>query len=496
MPAEAETEKQLWTSILNDVTAHTRTRHLPKRHVVVLGDEGSGKSSLIARLQGKPYNPEDHPLGTGLEYTYIDVKDEETEDVIGRLGVYTLDGNEQHKGLLQFVCNEEQLENTLFLICLDYSKPWNLLSSLERWVDVMSNYLSQFEGSETMDKLKADLKLYFQKFTEPGESNEEGRDDDDDDDDTLLPLEEHVLTVNFGVPVVVVLTKCDAMPTLRKDHDLQGQHFDFIQMKIREFCMTYGAAVVYTGRDGTNKDRLYRYLLHRAYQFPLKDPADITKPETTFIPSAWRRSACCEVIRAPIQQKRLIPFLSHFACFNSPSFSSVVSDDHFRQFKEEVVEVQDEQEFLKQQQARLGRATNLVDGLTRRESLRVSRGSMSRASGGKLGGVSSLLGASSTSAASSSPAGNGAGQQPVPTTTASSSSTTTTTPVATTASSTAATGAADRRAGSTSPTKAPATPSKGGDASQNDVLANFFNSLLQQKSATPQRGDAAAALSR
>lgn len=54
--------------------------------------------------------------------------------------------------------------------------------------------------------------------------------------------------------------------------------------------MTYGAAVVYTGKDGTNKDRLYRYLLHRAYGFPLKDQADITKPETTFIPSGAERA--------------------------------------------------------------------------------------------------------------------------------------------------------------------------------------------------------------
>ena len=47
-----------------------------------------------------------------------------TTDVIGRLGVYTLDGNEQHKGLLQFVCSEEQLDQTSFVICIDYSKPW------------------------------------------------------------------------------------------------------------------------------------------------------------------------------------------------------------------------------------------------------------------------------------------------------------------------------------------------------------------------------------
>ena len=54
--------------------------------------------------------------------------------------------------------------------------------------------------------LRVAVKLYFQKFSEPGDDGSAG-DDDDDDDSTLLPLEENVLTTNFGIPVTVVLTK-------------------------------------------------------------------------------------------------------------------------------------------------------------------------------------------------------------------------------------------------------------------------------------------------
>lgn len=40
--------------------------------MLVLGDNTSGKTSLIAKLQGV----EDPKKGSGLEYAYIDVRDE------------------------------------------------------------------------------------------------------------------------------------------------------------------------------------------------------------------------------------------------------------------------------------------------------------------------------------------------------------------------------------------------------------------------------------
>ena len=75
--------------------SHTITIPLSDNHQFInvipwlpLGDEGSGKSSFIARLQGRRYNPEDQLLGTGLEYTYLDVRDEESEGTLAKM-VYT-----------------------------------------------------------------------------------------------------------------------------------------------------------------------------------------------------------------------------------------------------------------------------------------------------------------------------------------------------------------------------------------------------------------------
>jgi dynein light intermediate chain 1 len=57
--------------ILQDVQNSTK-KSPPIKSIVVLGDNESGRSSLIARLKGT----ESVSKGLGIEYHYIDVKDE------------------------------------------------------------------------------------------------------------------------------------------------------------------------------------------------------------------------------------------------------------------------------------------------------------------------------------------------------------------------------------------------------------------------------------
>ena len=58
--------------------AHFQTKNLSNRHwlkkffIMIAGDKESGKTTLIAKLQGN----EDPKKGAGLEYGYIDVRDE------------------------------------------------------------------------------------------------------------------------------------------------------------------------------------------------------------------------------------------------------------------------------------------------------------------------------------------------------------------------------------------------------------------------------------
>lgn len=63
------------SEILGEVQTQSTTKLPSNKSVLVLGDNESGKTSLVAKLQGV----EDPKKGSGLEYAYIDVRDEYRE---------------------------------------------------------------------------------------------------------------------------------------------------------------------------------------------------------------------------------------------------------------------------------------------------------------------------------------------------------------------------------------------------------------------------------
>lgn len=60
------------SSILEEVQNQGNTKLPSNKNVLVLGDNETGKTTLVAKLQGV----EDPKKGSALEYAYIDVRDE------------------------------------------------------------------------------------------------------------------------------------------------------------------------------------------------------------------------------------------------------------------------------------------------------------------------------------------------------------------------------------------------------------------------------------
>jgi hypothetical protein len=80
-----------------------------------------------------------------------------------------------------------------------------------------------------------------------------------------MPLDEGVLKVNLGIPVIVVCHKIDLMMRGEKVEFLE-KNIDFIQRHLRNYCLAYAASLIFTeSMQQTNIEKLYRYLLHRLY---------------------------------------------------------------------------------------------------------------------------------------------------------------------------------------------------------------------------------------
>ncbi len=255
--------------------------------MLVVGDNASGKTSLIAKLQGV----EDPKKGSGLEYAYIDVRDEYRDDLT-RLGVWILDGDPGHQNLLKYALHEKNYAHTLVILTISMTTPWGWLDQMQHWMKVLEEHVGTLKMTvEEKQEIRQRLVTGWQNYCEAGDDLDPGspmkrtnRLSSVEDDLDVLPLPEGVLLTNLGLDVVVVVTKTDYMTTLEKELDYRDEHFDFMQQWIRRFCLQYGASLFYTSvKEDKNCDLLYKYLTHRIYDLPFRTPALVVEKDAVLM---------------------------------------------------------------------------------------------------------------------------------------------------------------------------------------------------------------------
>lgn len=339
---ESSEKENLWTSILSEVQTKGSTKLPSCKQVLVLGDNESGKTTLIAKLQGV----EDPKKGSGLEYAYIDVRDEYRDDHT-RLSVWVLDGEPSLAPLLRFALSPETFPHTLVMFVVAMTTPWSLLEQLENWATVLQDHIDRLRiPVEDLQDYRHKCIKRWQEYVEVGEDLELDsalrRTSRNFEDEGLpgedLPLGEGVLTRNLGLDVVVVVTKTDYMTTLEKDCDYRDEHFDFMQQWIRRFCLQYGAGLFYTSaKEDKNCDLLYKYLTHRIYGFPFRTPALVVEKDAVLIPSGWDNMKKISILYENMQSMKPDDYYRNVIA--QPVTRKTVA-------RETEIEAEDEQAFL------------------------------------------------------------------------------------------------------------------------------------------------------
>ena len=63
----------------------------------------------------------------------------------GRLGIWALDGDPNHTGLLRYALTEQNFEHTLVVLVASMAHPWSILDSLEKWVSVLQQHVDRLK---------------------------------------------------------------------------------------------------------------------------------------------------------------------------------------------------------------------------------------------------------------------------------------------------------------------------------------------------------------
>ncbi|EDO45956.1 predicted protein, partial [Nematostella vectensis] len=420
------------SSILSDVQS-SASRKLPShKSIILIGNDESGKTTLISKLRGKE---DDISKGHGLEYTYLEVHDEEIDDYT-RLNVWILDGDPRNKSLLKYALTPKHARDVLVVMVVDCSRPWAIMESLHSWTEILREHIHSLKLSpKELNEMEEKIVQQFQDYTDTEEASDENRrrSGTKDEDKVVLPLEENVLVDNLGIPMIVLVTKTDCMLSLEKDRDFHDEHFDFIQQHIRRYCLKHGAALFYTSvKENKNCNLFLKYVLHKIYGLPFKSPALVVDKDSVFIPSGWDSMKKIGILNEHL--KNIHP---------DDSFDDHIIKPALRKpLQEKEITAEEEQAFLAKQQQLLQKNPPTAAGGIARQQPDLSKPRSPGSAGARIGG--------------------------------------------------------DRRqSGGASPTpgrpKVDKTPPAG--ATSEGVLANFFNSLLNKKTGqpgTPTRGSPVA----
>eukprot|EP01094_Clydonella_sp_ATCC50884_P015832 TRINITY_DN2649_c0_g1_i2.p1 TRINITY_DN2649_c0_g1~~TRINITY_DN2649_c0_g1_i2.p1 ORF type:complete len:463 (-),score=167.43 TRINITY_DN2649_c0_g1_i2:2571-3959(-) len=326
MAVEDKKQDGLWRSILQAAAHHGES--LDSKNLLLLGDRNCGKTTLLQRFQKN--QEESLTKGIALDYSYLNVHDDQTDDVLGRMHVWQLEGEREHTDLLSFALNEENIESSIAVLCVDMSEPWELEEQLMRWIELLSAHINSLRlPSAVQQRCRKAVEDRFLKYAEPSpdhiprhkasflslskkkedeasaEHSSVGTDDGPLQDEEELgtgggggeggemhsqeALPVGVLDSVLEVPVVVIACKSDVIEsTLAQEYHISDDMIDYIQQHLRRICIKYGAALVYCSpAKDINCTLAKDYVEHILYGFDFVHKAQVSEREAIFVPIGW-----------------------------------------------------------------------------------------------------------------------------------------------------------------------------------------------------------------
>jgi dynein light intermediate chain 1 len=214
------------------------------------------------------------------------------DEIVSRMKVWQLDdGN--HWSLLAKLIPAADLANAVFVVTVDLSKPWDVLSSLEKWLDVIKQTTEKIVSQlapEQQSAMKKKVSHYVQTYMESAEKKVEIGEPEAAEAKAAV-IDEAVPRVNFGVPIVIVGTKGDYYSRViaRATAD---EKFEHVVRRLRSVALEHGAGLVFTSAfgEGANVQVLQDYVYTRALGFPQKHPPKLVGVATDygiFVPAGF-----------------------------------------------------------------------------------------------------------------------------------------------------------------------------------------------------------------
>lgn len=77
-----------------------------------------------------------------------------------KLGVWVLDGDATHTGLLKYALTPENFKDSLIVVTASMSQPWSILKSITNWLNIITDHIDRIGiAREAMEQCQQKCKL-------------------------------------------------------------------------------------------------------------------------------------------------------------------------------------------------------------------------------------------------------------------------------------------------------------------------------------------------
>ncbi|KAI3389191.1 hypothetical protein SNEBB_003252 [Seison nebaliae] len=328
----------VWKDILTEVSKQTQNEESSKT-VIVLGDDDYGKTSLLQSLGVKSMQ-----TGHPIEYLYSDNMDNEThEEVFIRYRI--LNVTKKWKDYLRIILTERPLDEIVIMIVGSITEPWRLLEVIQVWIDRIYDMISEEKliDEKKWSELQKNLTLKYRSYVDVENEMMTSTNTltSNNSQETTIPpqqtlpnlqllnqLDGLTLTKNLGIPIVCVINKSDEIANVKNLFDYRDEHFDFLNIHLRRFCLSFGGTLIYfSSKEKKNTNTLKILMDNLCFNKQITLPPSIVDRDAIFIPSGWDSEYKLNMIVESLTSiDKNAPFTSVIKSMDQPSNKHQQSD--------------------------------------------------------------------------------------------------------------------------------------------------------------------------
>ncbi len=129
----------------------TSYKKVEEKNLIILGDKATGKTTLFNTILQSSSHKDSYTPTCGVNYSYMRYQPSTSKKFV--LNIYEIGGGIKNVSLLKAILSQINIQNTIFLLVVDFSQPENILKSLKFYIKEINSMIRELFDQELISDM-------------------------------------------------------------------------------------------------------------------------------------------------------------------------------------------------------------------------------------------------------------------------------------------------------------------------------------------------------